>query len=302
MPAKTPYYRSCVADDITVRPLHARDIPAAQLLSYEVLREAGTRYGWHMADVDDAARIRGERRLAHCLTHDPSGAFVAEHESEVVGVAVATRRERLWFLSLLTVDTRLQGRGIGRRLLTATLTTFAEAGLICASDDPKALRRYRAAGFSLLPCYEARGPLDRKRVQAGDGVRPGSFEQHRDLVEEVARGQRGAPHGVDLDFSAASDRSLFVTDSGAGRGYAICSSSGPLALGATTADAATRLLWTALASATDQRVEVSWLSHDQQWALDVVTAAGLSLRPTGSRCVRGPVGPMSPYLPSGGLG
>ena len=45
--------------------------------------------------------------------------------------------------------------------------------------------------------------------------------------------------------------------------------------------------------------EVDWLSGSQQWAIDVVVAARLELRPGGAVCVRGELGTMQPYLPGG---
>lgn len=288
--------------DISIRPLDAADAAPAWEMAYTSLQVAGRAYGWHMPQLTDESRERGRRRVLHCLTHDPGAAFVAEADGAIVGVSLATRRESLWFLSLLTVDTQVQAQGIGGQLLDASLRTLGAAGTICASDDPKALRRYRRAGFDLLPVYEAKGTLDRALLPAVPDVVAGSYADHREMIEEIAWLQRNAPHGPDLDFFAATGRKLFVTDNANGRGYVVCAEAGPALLGATTAAAAQALLWTALAESTADELEISWLRHDQQWALDVALDARLSLRPTGSFCVRGAVGPMSPYIPSGALG
>lgn len=278
------------------------DVDAAHEVSYESLREAGTRYGWHMPEQDDASRERGHQRIRQCLEHDPDGAFVADRAGEVVGVALATRRGPLWFLSLLAVQTASQAQGIGRELLSASMRTLDGVGLICASDDPKALRRYRRAGFDLSPCFEATGSLRRAGAPAVHGVREAAYDEARELVEGVAREQRGAGHGPELDLYARRGHRLFVADGPAGRGYCVARDTGPVVLGATTAEAATALLWTALLEAREEEVEVGWLTDAQQWALDVALGAGLKLRPTGTLCRRGCPGPLSPFIPSGAFG
>jgi GNAT superfamily N-acetyltransferase len=288
--------------DIEIRSLRDEDVAAAQLTAYHSLRNAGLVYGWQSPALDDAVRERGQRRVRHAARHDPSGAFVADRGGEIVGVSLATRRGPLWFLSLLAVASDVQSRGVGRRLLDASLTTFDNVGMLCASSDPKALRRYRRAGFDLVPAYAAEGVVDRSLLPSSDGVREGSLEDERDFVEAVATAQRGAPHGPDLGYFARAGDRLFVTESRRGRGYVVTKPAGVSVLGATTADAAAALLWTALAEAPGP-VEVSWISHDQQWAIDVALDARLSIKPGGSRCVRANgshrLGPMSPYLPSG---
>lgn len=287
---------------LRLRPLDDAAVPAAHDMSNDALRDAGPAYGWELPAVDEAARARGLRRIRHVLQHDPGGAWVAELDGEVVGVALATRRGPLWFLSTLAVSTAVQSRGVGRRLLEAAMGTFAGTGAICSSSDPKALRRYRRAGFDLLPCLEAHGPIDRSLLPAVPDVRPGSFDDDRGLVEQVALRQRGAAYGPDLDVEAASSRGLLVTDTAAGRGYVVVGERGPRMLAATTRQAAASLLWTALAEAPAHPLELMWLTHDQAWAVDVALDARLSLKPAGAVCVAGPVGPMSPYLPSGSWG
>jgi predicted N-acetyltransferase YhbS len=287
--------------DADVRPMRDVDVPVAQEVAYNSLRDAGRSFGWEMPELDDDARQRGMRRISHALEHDPEGAFVADLDGRIVGVGLATRREHLWFLSLLAVATDTQSQGIGRRLLEATMGRLHGSGALCASSDPKALRRYRRAGFDLIPAYDATGPLDRALIPSADGVRLGSYDTDRDFVERIARLQRGAPHGPDVDYFAAEGWRLFVIDTAAGQGYVVCRDFGPAVLGASSPLAAARLLWTALAEAT-KPIEISWMSHDQQWALDVALDARLRLRPGGSRCVQGAVGAMSPYIPSGAWG
>ena len=182
------------------------------------------------------------------------------------------------------------------------MLTLGPAGALCASDDPKALRRYRLAGFDLQPRYEAKGALDRSAIPAVDGVRAGSYDDDRAFIEDIATALRGAPHGADLDYFAAGGRPLYVTETPAGRGYLVCTEKGVGVLGATTPAAARSLLWTALAESTEDEVSLMWLGHDQSWAIDVALDARLSLRPTGSFCTRGAVGSMSSYIPNGALG
>jgi GNAT superfamily N-acetyltransferase len=102
-------------------------------------------------------RWRG--RVAYVLSTDPDGAFLAECDGRVVGVAQALKRERLWSLSLLAVRPDAQAAGVGRALLERSLLYGADtdAGLIPSSNDPRALRLYALAGFSLLPTFAATG-------------------------------------------------------------------------------------------------------------------------------------------------
>ena len=292
--------------DIAIRRLRDDDVAAAQLTAYHSLRNAGLSYGWETPELDDVVRERGCRRMRHVLRHDPEGAFVADRDGEIVGVSLATRRGPLWFLSLLAVATDVQSQGVGRRLLDAACATLDGVGMLCASSDPKALRRYRRAGFDLIPAYVAEGTLDHALLPAitggSNGVRVASYEDDRDFVEEIAVLRRGAAYGPDLDFFAELGNPLFVTDTPRGRGYAVAASHGVAMLGATTPEAAAALLWTALAEAT-KPIDILWISRDQQWAIDVALDARLSLKPGGSVCVREGephrLGPMSPYLPSG---
>ncbi len=93
---------------------------------------------------------------------------------------------------------------------------------------------------------------------------------------------------------------LVTVDDTAGRGFALLKDEGTLWLGATTEDAARRLLTTALAESTAD-AEVNWLTAEQQWAVDVCLDARLALRGAASICLRGQPR-MAPYIPNGALG
>lgn len=288
------------SDGVLVRPMAQDDVVAAQAMSYAAMRAAGISYAMPVPEATDESRARGQARARHGIAHDPQTTLVAVRDGQVVGVALAQRRGPLWFLALLAVDSAVQSQGIGRRLVDAATVTLGDVGLICASDDPKALRRYRLAGFDLLPCLEAKGPVDRSLIPV-TGVRDGSFEDDRELVESVAASLRGAPYGVDLEFARQFHR-LFVAETPTGRGYLLSTKAGPAALGATDPATASALLWTALAEASDDEPTIAWLTGSQQWGIDVALAARLPLRPSGCLAVRGRPGPLTPYLPSGSYG
>ena len=287
-----------------VRPLAPADVEAAEEVAWASLSAMAEKYeGEAFPPRTDEAVERSRLRVAHLQRTDPGGAWVAVDDDEVVGLALSLRRGPMWFLSLLTVATSEQAKGIGRQLLDASLRTSegADAAWILATADPKALRRYALAGFALHPGYMAKGPLDRALVPAVD-VSTGDWATHGGLVDDVVTYLRGAPYGPDLEVFAAAGNRLLVVDEAAHRGFCIVGPRGILAVGATAPEVAQRLLWAALADTANPTATVDWLTADQQWAIDVALAARLPLTAGPSSCRRSVLGPLSPFLPSGAYG
>src|ERR1700693_3807360 len=140
-----------------VRRLEPSDLPGAAAVSAAA---------FDVDLTDDAGARRWSERIAYPLTLDPDGAFVAERDGRIIGVAQALRRERLWCLSLLTVEPSVQSAGAGRALLHGALRydEGTDAGLIVSSNDPRALRLYAQVGFSLLPTLQTEGAVDRRAL------------------------------------------------------------------------------------------------------------------------------------------
>lgn len=290
---------------VVIRPLRPADVDAAQASSFATFVDLDRRLGVEPPEPSEQIRHRGRLRVAHLQRTDPDGAWAAESDGRLIGVALSLRRGPMWFLSLLTVESGQQGHGVGGRLLAAALRTAddAPAGWILSSPDPRALRRYALAGFALHPGYAARGPLDRALLPAGLGVRTGDWGRDADLLQDVSAALRGASYGPDLAALEGVGLALTVAEDGSERGYCVHGRDGVAALGATTPALATRLLWAGLSGTDRPEVELDWLSADQPWAIDVAIAARLPLRlPGASSCRRGALGPLTPYLPNGAYG
>jgi GNAT superfamily N-acetyltransferase len=236
-------------------------------------------------------------RFEHLIETDPGGAWVAEEAGEIIGAALAIDRDGVWGLSLLVVLPDHQSSGIGRALLERA-RAYADGGrrgaIILASPDHRALRTYARAGFEMHPCMDAEG-----RPSVGEpppGVRDGD-DRDLPLTEAVDRAVRGTVHGSDIAAFLRAGRRLLVVPE---RGYAVLGPDSISLLAALDEEAARDLLLAALAAAppdTDYRVE--WITSAQQWAVQPVLDAGLVLNPGGAVFVRGELGPLTPYLPSG---
>jgi GNAT superfamily N-acetyltransferase len=257
--------------------------------------------------LDDPGRTAaGHHRMCDALATDPDGCWVAEDADGLAGVAIALRRGGFWLLSLLAVRLGVQGTGIGRELLDAALRTRegATTGLILASQDPRALRRYQTAGFRPHPSYEAEGKVDRTALPAASDVghvRDADLDRDVEPLHDLVRRLRGAPPGPELaELAERPGRRLLVTDEPA-RGFVLLRDGSPMWLAADDEDTARRLLWAGLAEGTGT-VTVGWLTARQQWAIDVCLRARLELWAGPSVCHWGEDAPFAPYLPSGAYG
>ncbi len=243
-----------------------------------------------------------QERYRHFLRTDPGGAWIAADGENVVGVAIALRREEVWILSLFALDAAYRGRGIGGDLLRHALDygEGCKGGIIASSTHPAAMRSYALAGFTLLPTLTAKGVVDRRSLPERLAVREGE-ESDLEFAADVDRRLRGAAHGPDLSFILSSGARLLISERPSGRGYAVAWEGSPWVVAATAEEVAADLLWACLASAPglEARSEVNWLTGDQGWAVRVALEAGLSLEVAGPICVKGKLGPLAPYLPSG---
>jgi GNAT superfamily N-acetyltransferase len=279
----------------TIRPLLPEDVPAAHDVTFAALSDLQVRMGKPPMELTDELRQRGPARIAHLQRTDPGSAWAAEEDGEVVGLSLALVREGMWFLSLLMIRPGLQGKGIGRQLLDAALSTSTDRSWIMSTVDPAAVRRYQRAGFQLHPCYHAKGAPDRSKIPAVQGIR--DYDDDRETLDAVTRAVRGAAMGPEVDYWQVMGNRVVVRP---GKGFAVFRKDAPVWLAATDDDTARDLLWTVLAEAPGT-VEVDWLAANQQWAIDVCLDAGLTLTSGASLALRGqPM--MSPYLPSGAFG
>jgi GNAT superfamily N-acetyltransferase len=286
-------------DSILVRPMTAADADGVYQTSSEAIpatdEERQQVMNRSAEEVD-----RRKDRYQHFLKHDPEGAWVAVDGDRVAGVALALAREGVWVLSLFAVAEGYRDEGLGKMLLDRSLL-YAEGcrgAMIASSTHPAAMRRYALAGFSLQPTLMASGKVSREALPAGLKTRDGT-DADLDLAAIVDRTVRSASHGPDLEFLLRTGCRLLVSEGPEGSGYAVVWEGSPGLLAATTPETAADLLWSCLAETDGNDVEVHWITDAQNWALQVVLRAGLSLSPAGPICVRGELGPLTPYLPSG---
>ncbi len=255
---------------------------------------------------DDAATRaeftrRSRARVGHIRDRDPAGAWVAELDGEIVGVALALVREGVWGLSLFGVKPGLQGQGIGGPLLAGALRAAkgCRAAIILSSSDPRAMRRYFRAGFRVRPCLAAAGELNRTRIPAGLRARPGDLtsEADRATIDAASRFVRSASHLEDVGAMIAAGGQLFVVE---GAGWAVGRDGAPAIVAALDDETATDLTWSCLATGeAGAPTHIDFITQGNDWAVAVALDAGLSLTPDGPTFVRGELGPLAPYLPSG---
>jgi GNAT superfamily N-acetyltransferase len=283
--------------DLTYRLMREDDLRPAfdlQVRSFVDLdRRRGSEDDGPLPDPDIAVI-----RFRRLFEADPGGAWVAERDGALAGVALALVREGLWGLSLLVVDPSAQGEGAGRELLARAWAygDGARGHVILSSSDPRAIRAYALLGLEMHPAVAAKGiPIGMKQPA---GIREGG-PADLPFTEAVDRAVRGAAHGGDVLAMLEAGHEMLVAPE---RGYTMLRGGELRMLAACDEDAARDLLRAALARVQERgaKADVQFITARQQWAVAVCLEARLELEPDcGCVFTGGDVGPFSPYLPSG---
>ena len=197
--------------------MRPEDVPVAERISADAFHAVDLdrrRVGDRPPERRPAARSqRWIDRTTGFLRTDGPGCWVAEVEDRVVGFATSFRRETLWCLATFAVEPGHQGHGLGRLLLDAAgrHASGCLRAMLAASEDPRALRRYVAAGFDLHPQLTLRGIPDASAAPSLASVRE-AVPGDRDEMDSLDRRVRGAARN-DADHEAlrAAGRPLVST-------------------------------------------------------------------------------------------
>lgn len=190
----------------SIRPLREDDLDAAD----RIMRTA---FGTFMGAPDPLAVFGDAEYVRPRYRAEPSWAFAAEIDGEVVGSNFATRWGSFAFFGPLTVRPDLWDQGIASRLMEPILDLFNEwrvrqAGLFTFPQSPKHIGLYQKFGFwpqHLTPLMEKRvapapGPGGRSKFStAAESEREPILSACRELTDQIYDG---------LDLS----HEIFATD------------------------------------------------------------------------------------------
>jgi GNAT superfamily N-acetyltransferase len=292
---------------LTLRPMGPDDVTGAVQAFDSGFLAMRARYGLPITGNSLQDERRRQGRTRHFQRTDPGGSWVADEDGTIVGMSQSFVRDGYWVLSQLGTAPGRQGHGLGRELLRLALSHGdpESPGTIQCSRDPKAMALYTSFGFTLHPVVAAWGPLRPGVVERPDGVtrhEPEEVtEQELQIVAGIDRAVRRSERTVDIvSMLEQPGYRLLLHDDQA---YAVARDDRVITLGGRNEESAALVLQAMLADAPDgETIEINWLTSAQQWAIRLLTQAGIELQPYGPVMVRGMDGPPTPYLPSGGYG
>lgn len=132
-----------------LRPVQEEDMEACGKVMYAAFTEIAQRHNFP-PDFPSPAAAEG---LLNDLAKAPAfDAFVAEQKGRILGSIFISRRSRVGGISVLTIDPKVQDRGIGRRLLQHGMRFLVERGharqqIVQAGYHNRSLCLYAKSGF-----------------------------------------------------------------------------------------------------------------------------------------------------------
>ena len=158
--------------NIRIRPAVAADIEVCSRIIYEAFKGIADRHGF----PSDFPTVEAATELASVFISHPSiFGVVAESDGQVVGSNFLDERDPIRGLGPITVDPRVQQRGIGRQLMQAVLERGqGSVGIRLLQDSFNCLSvsLYASLGFDAKQPILLMNGKPKSKLPAGFEVRP----------------------------------------------------------------------------------------------------------------------------------
>ena len=216
-----------VPGDVSIRPLQAVDLDAAD----RVMRIA---FGTYLGAPDPVMVFGDMDYVRSRFAAEPSWAFAAELDGEVVGSNFATRWGSFGFFGPVTVRVDLWDRGIAGRLMQPILDLFdqwqlRQAALFTFPQSPKHIGLYQKFGFwpqYLTPLLEkAVAPTGGREYstysEASQGERSAILHACQEVTDRLFEGL-DVGHEIRATDAQALGDTVLVHDDAELVGFAVC--------------------------------------------------------------------------------
>lgn len=135
--------------NIEIRPAVPTDSDACGRIIYDAFRDIAGRHGFppHFPTVEIAIE-----RAKFCISHPSIFCVVAECDGQIIGSNYLDERDPIRGLGPITVDPKVQLRGVGRRLMEAVLERadgVAGVRLVADSFNMVSISLYASLGFEV---------------------------------------------------------------------------------------------------------------------------------------------------------
>ncbi|MGA2321823.1 MAG: GNAT family N-acetyltransferase [Solirubrobacteraceae bacterium] len=214
--------------EVTIRPLQERDLDVAD----RVMRMA---FGTFLGAPDPMMVFGDADYVRSRFAAEPSWAFVAERDGEVLGSNFATRWGSFGFFGPLTVRHDLWEQGIASRLLEPVVDLFdswqvRQAGLFTFPQSAKHIGLYQKFGFwpkhltpvmgkEVSPTNASRGLSTYSEIP--DAERPGVLSACREVTDAIFDGL-DVEHEIRATDGQALGDTVLLRDGSELLAFAVC--------------------------------------------------------------------------------
>jgi L-amino acid N-acyltransferase YncA len=208
-------------DAVTIRRATPEDAPACGQICYEAFHKIST---GHSFPPDVPSPEAGVGLLTQMFSHPGFYCVVAEADGRIAGSNCLDERTAIAGVGPITIDPKMQNRGIGRKLMDAVLDrarerNFAGIRLVQAAFHNRSLSLYAALGFDVREPLSVMNGSAIKKAYDGFAVRKA---QPSDLeaCNQVALLVHGHHRGGELGDAIQQGTATVVERHGRITGYA----------------------------------------------------------------------------------
>jgi predicted N-acetyltransferase YhbS len=207
--------------EVVIRPATSDDIAVCGQICYDAFSNINASHGFP-CDFPSAEVATGV--LSMMFSNPHFYCVVAEVEGRIVGSNCLDERSVIAGIGPITVDSRAQNLGVGRRLMDAVIARANSQRapgirLVQAAFHNRSLSLYTSLGFDVrepLSCVQGQ-PLE--RTVSGCAVRPAQSTD-LDACSELSRRVHGFDRGIELTQAIDQGTAIVVERGGRITGYA----------------------------------------------------------------------------------